>query len=91
MRAEFVRREEYKEEIYLNSAINAWRDVYLEYDIKKDDMVEKKYIMCHLYRDGSKNQPLNLGECSNGDKFTSVNQAVNDAKFIAKYLNSLIL
>ena len=33
-----------------------------------------------------KNQPLNLGECNDGGRFTSVNQAINQAKGIVDCL-----
>lgn len=81
-----LREEDLKEENYSNSKIVAWRDVYEEYDEKKDKWIEKKDIICYLYRNKSKNQPLNLGECNDGRKFTSVNQAINQAKQIIDYL-----
>ena len=80
------RKEDLKEEIYSNSKIVAWRNVYEEYDEKKDKWTEKKDVICHLYRNGSKNQPFNLGECNDGGRFTSVNQAINQAKGIVDYL-----
>ena len=48
--------------------------------------VEKKEVICHLYKNGSLNQPLNLGECNDGGRFTSVNQAINQAKEIVNFL-----
>ena len=81
-----LRKEDLKEETYSNSKIVAWRNVYEEYDEKKDKWVEKKDVVCHLYRNGSKNQPLNLGECNDGGRFTAVNQAINQAKGIVDYL-----
>ncbi len=81
-----LRKEDLKEENYSNSKIVAWRDVYEEYDEKKDKWIEKKDIICHLFRNKCKHQPLNLGECNDGGKFTSVNQAVNQAKQIIDYL-----
>ena len=80
------RKEDLKEETYSNSKIVAWRNVYEEYDEKKDKWTEKKDVVCHLFRNGSKNQPLNLGECNDGRKFTSVNQAINQAKGIVDQL-----
>ena len=80
------REEDLKEEIYLRSKIIAWRKVYEEYDNKKDKWVEKKDVKCYLYRNTSKNQPLNLGECNDGSRFTSVNQAINQAKGIINCL-----
>jgi hypothetical protein len=81
-----MRKEDLKEETYLNSMIVAWRNVYEEYDVKKGKWIEKKYVVCHLYRKESKYQPLNLGECNDGGKFTSVNQAINQAKAIVNQL-----
>jgi hypothetical protein len=63
---------EYKEVHYSRSRIVAWK--------------VNKHIVCHLYRNGCKNQPLNLGECNDGSPFTSVNQAINQAKQIIDYL-----
>ena len=80
------RKEDLKEETYSNSKIVAWRNVYEEYDEKKCKWTEKKDVVCHLYRNGSKNQPLNLGECNDGGRFTSVNQAINQAKGIVDQL-----
>jgi hypothetical protein len=79
--------ENLKEEIYLNNKIVSWINIYKEYDIKKEKWLEKKDIICHLFRKGSKNQPLKLGECNDGGKFTSVNQAINQAK---SFINSCI-
>lgn len=69
-----------KEEMYLGNKILAWSEKWEEYDEEKDKWVEKKEVICHLYRKGSKNQPLNLGERNDGSKFTAVNQAINQAK-----------
>ncbi len=85
-----LRKEDLKEEFYLESRIVAWRDVYDEYDSKKDKWIEKKNVVCHLFRNGSENQPLNLGECNDGSKFTSVNQAINQAKQIVDCLNEIM-
>lgn len=45
----------------------------------------KRKFHCQLYRPGSVNQPLNLGEMSDGSKFTAVAQAVNEAKWLVDY------
>lgn len=71
---------EEKEEMYLGNKIIAWRNKWEEYNEKKDKWVNKSQVYCFLYMRGSKWQPLNLGECNDGSKFTSVNQAVNQAK-----------
>jgi len=60
-----------KEE-YKGSKIVAWQ-------------FDKKHIVCHLYRKGSNNQPLNLGECHDGKRFQSVRHAVNQAKDLINY------
>jgi len=80
------RKEDLKEETYSNSKIVAWRIVHEEYDDIKDKWVERKDIVCRLFRNGSKNQPLNLGECNDGGRFTAVNQAINQAKEIVNWL-----
>lgn len=67
-------KQEERELIYKNSKIIAYK-------------LENKYICCHIYRDNSKWQPLNLGECNNGSKFTAVNQAINQAKQYIDYFN----
>lgn len=50
--------------------------------------LEDKSIVCYIYRSTSKWQPLNLGECNNGSKFTAVNQAINQAKQYIDYFNN---
>jgi hypothetical protein len=74
-----IREEDHKEEIYSNSKITAHRKFYEEYDEARGRWVEKKDIICRLFRDGSANQPLYIGEC--------VNQAINQAKGIVDTLN----
>jgi len=48
-------------------------------------LVKKRKITCLLYRQGSKNQVLNLDEMSNGDNFTAVAQALNEGKWLVDY------
>ena len=48
-------------------------------------LVTKRDFCCHLYRPDSSNQPLNLGEMSDGSRFTAVAQAVNEAKWLVDY------
>jgi len=74
-----------KEEIYKDSKIVAWKNSWEEYDEKKDKWNNKSEIICHLYRKESNNQPLNLGECNDGSKFTAINQAINQAKIFINY------
>ena len=73
-------KEEEKTEMYLGNKIVAWVDKWEEFNDKKDKWEKKSQVYCHLYRTGSKWQPLNLGECNDGGKFIAVNQAVNQAK-----------
>jgi hypothetical protein len=73
-------RVDKKEEVYLGCKILSWRDKWEEYNVVKDKWVNKSQVFCYLYRLGSKYQPINLGECNDGSKFTSVNQAINQAK-----------
>ena len=81
-------RQDIKEEEYLGSKIIAWRLYFDQWNEKKNLWEEKKEVYCHLYSPEIKYQPLNLGECNNGDKFSSVNQAVNQAKGIVNSLRS---
>ena len=83
----YFTRQDIKEEEYLGSKIIALRLYFEEWNDKKNIWEQKKEVYCHLYSPNIKYQPLNLGECNNGDKFSSVNQAVNQAKGI---VNSVI-
>jgi hypothetical protein len=69
---------------YKGSKIYAFRWQWEE-DNDKGVEVTKKNVVCHLYRLGSKNKPLNLGECSNGNALTAPAQAVNEAKSLVDY------
>ena len=73
--------EQYTEEIYKHGFIKAWKDTWEEYDEKKEKWNKKSQIVCHLKRKNF----LNLGECNDGSPFTSVNQAVNQAKSLCNY------
>jgi hypothetical protein len=73
-----------KQVAYNGSSIKAWIKRYEQKDLTNDTWNSVKQIKCHIFRKGSSNQPLNLHECNNGDKFTSVNQAINQAK---KYID----
>ena len=90
-----------KSEMYLGSKIIAWSEefeelvkhCYVEPDIDKVDSAKdewkfRKQIICHLYRPDSKNQPFYISECLNGDKLTSVNQAINQAKDFMNICNN---
>jgi len=61
------------------SKIHAFKYKWKE-ENEKGKEVDKSQIVCLLYRAGSKNQPLNLGEMSDGTPFMAVAQAVNEAK-----------
>lgn len=69
---------------YRGSKVYAFRMEWEE-DDDKGKTVKKKQVFCHLYRLGSVNQPLNLGEMSDGSKFTAVAQAVNEGKWLVDY------
>lgn len=71
-----------KEEIFFGDKIFAWEDKWEEYDSIKDKWIKKSHIGCHLHMKNSVYQPLNLGECIDGSKFTAINQAINQAKII---------
>lgn len=82
-----LERIETKEETYLGNKIIAWKDKWEEYNEKKEKWEQKSQIYCHLYRTASKGQPLNLGECNDGSKFTATNQAINQAKEFVNVCN----
>lgn len=69
---------------YKGSKIYAFRWQWEE-DNDKGKELSKKEVVCHLYRKDSNNQPLNLGECSDGSSFTAPAQAVNEAKSLVDY------
>ena len=73
-------KEKEKIEMYLGNKIVAWEWHWERFNETKNKWEKKKEVVCHLYRLRSKYQPLNLGECNNGSKFTAVNQSVNQAK-----------
>lgn len=73
--------EQHITEVYKHGTINAWKDVWEEYDENKDKWNKKSRIVCCLKRENL----LNLGECNDGSPFTSVNQAVNVAKGLCNY------
>lgn len=69
---------------YKGSKIHAFRYEWEEENDKGKE-VTKKEVVCYLYRLGGKNQPLNLGEMSDGSKFSAVAQSVNEAKRLVDY------
>lgn len=69
-----------KTESYLGDKIISGLYRWEEFNDKKQKWENKKEIYCHLYRVGSRWQPLNLGQCNDGGKFTAVNQSINQAK-----------
>jgi hypothetical protein len=66
---------------YKGSKIHAYKLEWIELN-NKDKEVTKKEYYCHLYRN---DRWLNLGEMSDGSKFTAVAQAVNEAKWLVDY------
>ena len=75
-----------KIEMYLGNKIVAWKWEWEEFNEQKHKWVNKKEVMCHLYRI---DKMINLGECNNGDKFNDVNQAINQAKDYVNACNDM--
>lgn len=69
---------------YKGAKIHAYKLEWQELN-DKDKLVTKREFHCRLNRTGSANQPLNLGEMSDGSRFTAVAQAVNEAKWLVDY------
>lgn len=65
---------------YGDVIINAFTTKYKL--IKQNKEIIETNHYCHIYRPYSEWQPLNLGECHNGDKFQSLKHAINQAKEI---------
>jgi len=76
-----VDQEQYLE--YKHGKISAYRESWEEYNEKKQKWEPKKNYISHLSR--PKLKFLNLGEMSDGGKFTAVAQAVNEAKSLIDY------
>ena len=75
-----VTEEELREEVYLGNRIESYKKIYEEFDILSGKWVKKKLIVCLLYCYPDEFKFINLRECNDGSPFTSVNQAVNQAK-----------
>ena len=75
-------KEAYEAKIQENISFNTHEDFLKEFG---KFLVTKREFYCQLYRTGSVNQPLNLGQMSDGSKFTAVAQAVNEAKWLVDY------
>lgn len=69
---------------YKGAKIHAYKLEWQELN-DKDKLVTKREFNCRLNRTGSANKPLNLGEMSDGSRFTAVAQAVNEAKWLVDY------
>lgn len=82
-------KKDSKEVIYLGEKIIAWLEKVEEFNKKNNKVEIRKYVHCNIYRKKSKNQPLILGQCNDGGKLTSVNQAINQAKSFIDCCNSL--
>lgn len=74
------------EEDYYGNKIVALEYHWEECNEKNDKWENKKAFGCSLLRVGKK-ESLNLCECNDGDKFTSINQAVNQAKEFVNVCN----
>lgn len=80
MQERYLDDEKEKEEFYLGRKIVSWIRLYEVYNLAKDKYEIKKRVICHIYNPNKGNSKLNLGQCNNGDKLTSVNQGINQAK-----------
>lgn len=80
-------REQEKTEMYLGDKLIAWVEKWEELNSKKEKWEKKSQVYCHIHRVNSKWKFLNLGECNDGGKFTSVNQAINQAKSLIDCCN----
>lgn len=65
-----------KETVFMNTNIIAWVETWDELD-DNDKLVKRSQVVCHLSREG---YFLNVGECSNGDKFRGVNHAIEEGE-----------
>lgn len=77
--------EQETEETYKHGFIKAWKETWEEFDEKKEKWNKKSKIICQLYRKNHNCKYLNLVGCNDGSTFTSVNQAVNQAKALCNY------
>jgi hypothetical protein len=66
---------------YKGCKIHAYKLEWKELDNKGREVTKREYY-CRLYRN---DKWLNLGEMSDGSKFTAVAQAVNEAKWLVDY------
>ena len=66
---------------YKECKIHAYKLEWKELDNKGREVTKREYY-CRLYRN---DKWLNLGEMSDGSKFTAVAQAVNEAKWLVDY------
>ena len=66
---------------YKECKIHAYKREWKELNDKGKEVTKKEYY-CRLYRN---DRWLNLGEMSDGSKFTAVAQAVNEAKWLVDY------
>lgn len=69
---------------YGNFKIKGYIEVYDRYDIIKQQDTEVKKIICEIYEGGK--FVLNMGECIDGSKFTTVGQAINQTKIALAYI-----
>lgn len=75
-----MERLEQREDFFLGVKIVAYKTKRDVYDGLRQRFVSESKIHCVVYRKESKHPSLSLCECNDGSKFTSVNQAVNQAK-----------
>jgi hypothetical protein len=77
------REEDVREEEYLGGMIKAYRNVYEEFSKKKNKYVETKEVVCLVSLNG---KGYNLGECSDGEPFTSVGQALKEGRIFVSHI-----
>ena len=82
-----VEEVELRDLTYRNCRIKAHKTKWEVKDEAKGIWKKRSSIQCLLFSKNLKYSPLNLGECNDGSKFTSVNQAVNQAKVIVDYFS----
>lgn len=69
---------------YGNFKVKGFVEVYDRYDTVKQQETEVKKIICEIF-EGEK-RILNMGECVDGSKFTTVGQAINQTRIALGYI-----
>jgi hypothetical protein len=69
-----------RKDIHLGVGITVRRIDFETFDESKNRWDKRFIVSCVVDRTKQRDKPINLGECNDGSKFTSINQAVNQAK-----------